>query len=95
MQRTDLNPIEEATGYSELIEKFGYTQEQVSEVIGKSRSYLTNMMRLLKLPQPVQGMLQAGKLTAGHARCLSVMRRPNLSPSASWRRTSTSATSRC
>ena len=70
VQRTDLNPIEEATGYSELIGRFGYTQEQVSEVVGKSRSYLTNMMRLLKLPDPVQGMLQAGKLTAGHARLL-------------------------
>jgi ParB family chromosome partitioning protein len=70
VQRTDLNPIEEATGYSELIEKFGYTQEQVSEVIGKSRSYLTNVLRLLKLPQPVQTLLQAGTLTAGHARLL-------------------------
>ena len=67
VQRTDLNPIEEATGYSELIEKFGYTQEQVSEVVGKSRSYLANMLRLLKLPQPVQALLQDGKLTAGHA----------------------------
>jgi ParB family chromosome partitioning protein len=70
VQRTDLNPIEEATGYSDLIEKFGYTQEQVSEVIGKSRVYLTNVLRLLKLPQPVQTLLQAGKLTAGHARLL-------------------------
>jgi ParB family chromosome partitioning protein len=70
VQRTDLNPIEEATGYSELIEKFGYTQEQVSEVIGKSRSYLTNVLRLLKLPQPVQTLLEGGKLTAGHARLL-------------------------
>ena len=70
VQRTDLNPIEEASGYSDLIEKFGYTQEQVSEVIGKSRTYLTNMLRLLKLPQPVQTLLQAGKLTAGHARLL-------------------------
>ena len=70
VQRTDLNPIEEATGYSELIERFGYTQERLSEVVGKSRSYLTNMLRLLKLPQPVQGLLQNGKLTAGHARLL-------------------------
>jgi ParB family chromosome partitioning protein len=52
------------------MEKFGYTQEQVSEVIGKSRSYLTNVLRLLKLPQPVQTLLQGGKLTAGHARLL-------------------------
>ncbi len=70
VQRTDLNPIEEATGYTELMEKFGYTQEQVSEVVGKGRSYLANMVRLLKLPQPVQELLQAGKLTAGHGRAL-------------------------
>ena len=70
VQRTDLNPIEEATGYTELMERFGYTQEQVSEVVGKGRSYLANMVRLLKLPQPVQDLLQAGKLTAGHGRAL-------------------------
>ena len=70
VQRTDLNPIEEATGYTELMEKFGYTQEQVAEVVGKGRSYLANMVRLLKLPQPVQDLLQAGKLTAGHGRAL-------------------------
>ena len=70
VQRTDLNPIEEATGYTELMERFGYTQEQVSEIVGKGRSYLANMVRLLKLPQPVQDLLQAGKLTAGHGRAL-------------------------
>ena len=70
VQRTDLNPIEEATGYNDLMEKFGYTQEQVSEVVGKGRSYLANMVRLLKLPPPVQALLQAGKLTAGHGRAL-------------------------
>ena len=70
VQRTDLNPIEEATGYNDLMEKFGYTQEQVSEIVGKGRSYLANMVRLLKLPQPVQDLLQAGKLTAGHGRAL-------------------------
>jgi ParB family transcriptional regulator, chromosome partitioning protein len=70
VQRTDLNPIEEATGYHELIERFGYTQEQVAEVIGKSRSHLANMLRLLRLPLAVQAMLQDGKLTAGHARTL-------------------------
>jgi len=70
VQRTDLNPIEEATGYTELMERFGYTQEQVAEVVGKGRSYLANMVRLLKLPQPVQDLLQAGKLTAGHGRAL-------------------------
>jgi ParB family chromosome partitioning protein len=70
VQRTDLNPVEEAAGYSELIGKFGYTQERLSEVVGKSRSYLANMLRLLRLPQPVQALLQDGKLTAGHARAL-------------------------
>ncbi len=70
VQRSDLNPIEEASGYSELMERFGYTQEQVAEVVGKSRSHLANMLRLLKLPMSVQTLLQDGKLTAGHARAL-------------------------
>jgi ParB family transcriptional regulator, chromosome partitioning protein len=70
VQRTDLDPIEEATGYSELIEKFGYTQEQVAEVIGKSRSHLANTLRLLRLPASVQALLQDGRLTSGHARAL-------------------------
>ena len=70
VQRTDLNPIEEAAGYSELIEKFGYTQEQVAEVIGKSRSHLANTLRLLRLPASVQALLQDGRLTSGHARAL-------------------------
>jgi ParB family chromosome partitioning protein len=70
VQRSDLNPIEEAAGYSELMGRFGYTQEQVSEVVGKSRSHLANMLRLLKLPMSVQILLQEGKLTAGHARAL-------------------------
>jgi ParB family chromosome partitioning protein len=70
VQRTDLNPLEEATGYNDLIEKFGYTQERLSEVVGKSRSYLANMLRLLRLPPPVQALLHDGKITAGHARAL-------------------------
>lgn len=70
VQRADLNAIEEASGYRDLIERFGYSQEQVSEIIGKSRSHVTNTLRLLKLPQPVQTLLQAGSLTAGHARAL-------------------------
>jgi len=70
VQRADLNAIEEATGYRELIERFGYSQEQVSEIIGKSRSHVANTLRLLKLPQPVQAFVQDGKLTAGHARAL-------------------------
>ncbi len=70
VQRSDLNPIEEAAGYHELIERFGYTQEQVAEVIGKSRSHLANTLRLLKLPEAVRTLVSEGKLTAGHARNL-------------------------
>ena len=70
VQRSDLNAIEEAGGYRELMERFGYSQEQLSEVIGKSRSYLANTVRLLKLPDDVQGMVQDGRLTPGHARAL-------------------------
>ncbi len=70
VQRADLNAIEEAAGYRELIERFGYTQDQLADVIGKSRSHLANTLRLLKLPEAVQGLVQEGKLTAGHARAL-------------------------
>ena len=70
VQRADLNPIEEAAGYRELIERFGYTQDQLAEVIGKSRSHLANTLRLVKLPESVQALVQEGKLTAGHARAL-------------------------
>jgi ParB family chromosome partitioning protein len=70
VQRADLNAIEEATGYRELIERFEYSQEQLSEIIGKSRSHVANTLRLLKLPAGVQAMVQEGKLTAGHARAL-------------------------
>ncbi len=70
VQRADLNAIEEAAGYRELIERFGYRQEQLSEIIGKSRSHVANTLRLLKLPEAVQAMVQGGKLTAGHARAL-------------------------
>jgi ParB family transcriptional regulator, chromosome partitioning protein len=70
VQREDLNAIEEASGYNELIQRFNYTQEQLAEQIGKSRSHLANMMRLLKLPDNVQALVAEGKLTAGHARAL-------------------------
>ena len=70
IQRSDLNAIEEASGYRDLVEGFGYTQERLAEIIGKSRSHLANMMRLLKLPEPVQGLVRDGKLSAGHARAL-------------------------
>lgn len=70
VQRADLNAIEEGNGYRELIERFDYSQEQVSEIIGKSRSHVANTLRLLKLPERVQAFVQEGKLTAGHARTL-------------------------
>lgn len=70
VQRTDLNPIEEASGYQELIARFKYTQEELSQIIGKSRSHLANTLRLLKLPPGVQKMVSEGTLSAGHARAL-------------------------
>jgi ParB family chromosome partitioning protein len=70
VQRKDLNPIEEAMGYSELIGRYRYSQEEVADMVGKSRSHLANMLRLLKLPPTVQALLREGKLTAGHARAL-------------------------
>jgi ParB family transcriptional regulator, chromosome partitioning protein len=70
VQRADLNAIEEAGGYRDLVERFGYSQEQLSEIIGKSRSHVANTLRLLKLPEAVQELVQTGKLTAGHARTL-------------------------
>jgi ParB family chromosome partitioning protein len=70
VQRADLNGIEEATGYRDLVERFDYSQEQLSEIIGKSRSHVANTLRLLKLPESVQAMVQQGQLTAGHARAL-------------------------
>lgn len=70
VQRTDLNAIEEAAGYRDLVERFGYTQEELAGVIGKSRSHLANTMRLLKLPESVQALVCDGSLSAGHARAL-------------------------
>ena len=70
VQREDLNPVEEAFAYSALIENFGLTQEQVSKQVGKSRSAVTNMLRLLDLPDDVLELLRNGSLTAGHARAL-------------------------
>lgn len=70
IQRADLNPVEEAQGYRQLIEKFGHTQEQMAEALGKSRSHIANLMRLLALPDVVQDHLREGRLTAGHARAL-------------------------
>lgn len=70
IQRADLNPIDEAAGYRQLMDKFGHTQEQLSQALGKSRSHIANLMRLLNLPDVVQTWLEQGKLTAGHARAL-------------------------
>ncbi len=70
VQRADLNAIEEAGGYRDLVERFGYTQEELSQIIGKSRSHLANTMRLLKLPETVQALVRDGSLSAGHARAL-------------------------
>ncbi|SDN82919.1 chromosome partitioning protein, ParB family [Lutimaribacter pacificus] len=70
IQRADLNPVEEAAGYRQLMDKFGHTQEKLSEVLGKSRSYIANLVRLLSLPDEVQTYLREGKLSAGHARAL-------------------------
>ena len=70
VQRSDLTAIEEAAAYQELMNRFQYTQEQVSEVIGKSRSHIANTLRLLKLPESVKTLIAEGKLSAGHARAL-------------------------
>jgi len=70
VQRTDLNPVEEARGYQALIEEFQYSQGELGETIGKSRVHVTNTLRLLKLPRAVLEMLEAGTLSAGHGRAL-------------------------
>ncbi len=70
IQRADLNALEEAQGYRQLIERFGHTQEHLAQAMGKSRSHIANLMRLLSLPEPIQDMLRAGQLSAGHARAL-------------------------
>ena len=70
VQRADLNAIEEAGGYNELVDRFAYTQERLAEVIGKSRSHVANTLRLLRLPDSVKALVSNGKLTAGHARAL-------------------------
>ncbi|UXX81886.1 ParB/RepB/Spo0J family partition protein [Roseovarius pelagicus] len=70
IQRADLNPVEEAAGYQQLMQKFGHTQEKLAEALGKSRSHIANTMRLMQLPEPVQAYVRNGQLTAGHARAL-------------------------
>ncbi len=70
IQRTDLNPIEEAEAYRKLIEKFGYTQDETAKRVGKQRSTITNLLRLLKLPESIQKDISTGLLTEGHGRVL-------------------------
>lgn len=77
IQRADLNPVEEAAGYRQLMDKFGHTQEKMAEALGKSRSHIANLLRLLNLPGDVQDMLQSGALSAGHARALITSEAPS------------------
>lgn len=70
IQRTDLNPLEEAAGYQRLMDEFGYTQEKLAPVVGKSRSHIANLLRLLKLPESIKNRIDTGELTMGHARAI-------------------------
>ena len=70
IQRSNLNGIEEALGYDNLVKKFGYSQETLSKILGKSRSHIANTLRLAGLPEEIKKMISDGLLTAGHARCL-------------------------
>ena len=70
VQRADLSPIEEATGYKKLMENYGHTQEALSEIVGKSRSHVANIIRLLSLPSSIQDMISQGSISAGHARAI-------------------------
>lgn len=70
LQRADLSVLEEADGYRRLIDEFSHTQDELAKAVGKSRSHVANVMRLLALPDPIKGMLEAGQLTPGHARAL-------------------------
>ena len=70
VQRADLNPIEEAAGYQALMEEFNHSQDEVAQIVGKSRPHVANTLRLLKLSEPVKAMVQSGELSAGHARIL-------------------------
>lgn len=76
IQRADLNAAEEALGYRQLMDRFGHTQERLAEALGKSRSHIANLLRLLTLPEPVLDLLRTGKLSAGHARALVTAANP-------------------
>ena len=77
IQRADLNAMEEAAGFRQLMDSFGHTQEKLAEALGKSRSHIANLLRLLTLPKDVQALLREGKLTAGHARALITAQNPS------------------
>jgi ParB family chromosome partitioning protein len=77
VQRTDLNAIEEALGYHQLISDFGHSQGELAQIIGKSRSHVANMLRLLALPDEVKGLVRDGRLSAGHARALLSLKDAN------------------
>ena len=81
VQRENLNPIEEALAYSTLIERFGLTQDQVAKQVGKSRTAVTNLLRLLDLPEEVLALVKDGQLTAGHARALLGLKNEEQIPS--------------
>jgi len=76
IQRQDLSPLEEAEGYRRLMDEFAHTQEDLGRAVGKSRSHVANMMRLLALPDPIKEMVQSGALSAGHARALLTAEEP-------------------
>lgn len=76
IQRSDLNPLEEARAYGQLLEQFSYTQQQLAESVGKSRSHIANTLRLLTLPDSVRKQIESGQLTAGHARTLVTAESP-------------------
>lgn len=78
VQRADLNAMEEALSYRHLIDRFGHTQEKVAQALGKSRSHIANMMRLLALPDEIQDLVRGGQLSAGHARALLTAEQPVL-----------------
>lgn len=78
IQRQDLNPLEEAEGYQRLMIEFGHTQEALAKSVGKSRSHIANMLRLLALPESVKMMVQKGELSMGHARALLAVDNPEL-----------------
>ncbi|HEV7745809.1 MAG TPA: ParB/RepB/Spo0J family partition protein [Pyrinomonadaceae bacterium] len=78
IQREDLNPIEEARAYKKLIETLGLTQETVAERVGRDRSYVTNYLRLLRLPDDLQELLQSGRISTGHARTLLGLDQPDM-----------------